>query len=341
MSTNNYQIVKELDTRYAIALGFCADGDPDDVYNNVEDARAQNEGRTPSVGFVVIDRQTGEWADFAMQAFAYYEGALQCYNEHMEQPDVVPALLLIPLDENVALTLYHEDLSSELCPNGYTFTFCDSKSRMALVNEPSFPTCDEALAYYEKHLKAGVSGKSSDERKGKSMIKMYENLKSVRIPTGEEWNAFMDVTDENNNIANWKDMLSWTLSAGELVNRAARGHYSPRSWCCYAADDRSLYVGFRPAFELLNPDSLENGQRVIAGTLYMNGEPVPVPKNPVYKGDILNYIPGATLEMREALDDPDFQVQAIKAGDVLVCDRNLLRMISSIDIENQDFCSNT
>ena len=54
------------------------------------------------------------------------------------------------------------------------------------------------------------------------MIKMYENLKSVRIPTGEEWNAFMDVTDENNNIANWKDMLSWTLSAGELVNRAAR-----------------------------------------------------------------------------------------------------------------------
>ena len=155
MSTNNYQIVKELDTRYAIALGFCADGDPDDVYNNVEDARAQNEGRTPSVGFVVIDRQTGEWADFAMQAFAYYEGALQCYNEHMEQPDVVPALLLIPLDENVALTLYHEDLSSELCPNGYTFTFCNSKSRMALVNEPSFPTCDEALAYYEKHLKAG------------------------------------------------------------------------------------------------------------------------------------------------------------------------------------------
>lgn len=70
MSTNNYQIVKELDTRYAIALGFCADGDPDDVYDNVEDARSQNEGRTPSVGFVVIDRQTGEWADFAMQAFA-------------------------------------------------------------------------------------------------------------------------------------------------------------------------------------------------------------------------------------------------------------------------------
>ena len=173
------------------------------------------------------------------------------------------------------------------------------------------------------------------------MIKMYENLKSVRIPTGEEWNAFMDVTDENNNIANWKDMLSWTLSAGELVNRAARGHYSPRSWCCYAADDRSLYVGFRPAFELLNPDSLENGQRVIAGTLYMNGEPVPVPKNPVYKGDILNYIPGATLEMREALDDPDFQVRAIKVGNVLVCDRILLRMISSIDIENQDFCPNT
>lgn len=51
----------------------------------------------------------------------------------------------------------------------------------------------------------------------------------------------------------------------------------------------------------------------------------------------LNYIPGATLEMREALDDPDFQVQTIKVGDILVCDRNLLKMISWIDIENQGF----
>ena len=165
-----------------------------------------------------------------------------------------------------------------------------------------------------------------------------EELKSVRIPTDEEWDAFMDVTGENNDLANWKDMFSWTLGVGKLASpRAVRGWVSARHWYNYNATDRNVHVGFRPAFEPLNPDSLVSGQRVVVGTLYMDGKPVAVPKNPVCDGDILNYIPGATLEMREALDDPDFQVQTIKVGDILVCDRNLLKMISWIDIENQGF----
>ena len=77
MSTNNYQIVKELDTRYAIALGFCADGDPDDVYDNVEDARSQNEGRTPSVGFVVILLSS-------LKNFSLLSLAFECYANKLE-----------------------------------------------------------------------------------------------------------------------------------------------------------------------------------------------------------------------------------------------------------------
>ena len=166
-----------------------------------------------------------------------------------------------------------------------------------------------------------------------------EELKSVRIPTDEEWDAFMDVTGENNDLANWKNIYSWTLGVGKLASpRAVRGWVSARYWYHYFATTRSVHVGFRPAFEPLNPDSLVSGQRVVVGTLYMDGKPVAVPKNPVCDGDILNYIPGATLEMREALDDPDFQVQTIKVGDILVCDRNLLKMISWTDIENQGFC---
>ena len=53
-----------------------------------------------------------------------------------------------------------------------------------------------------------------------------EELKSVRIPTDEEWDAFMDVTGENNDLANWKNIYSWTLGVGKLAsNRAVRGYH--------------------------------------------------------------------------------------------------------------------
>ncbi len=64
----------------------------------------------------------------------------------------------------------------------------------------------------------------------------------------------------------------------------------------------------------------------------MDSKPVKVPQSPTRNGDIPDYIPGAKLEMREALDDPSYQVQAIKAGDVLIADRVLLKNISWDDI---------
>lgn len=48
--------------------------------------------------------------------------------------------------------------------------------------------------------------------------------------------------------------------------------------------------------------------------------------------DILNYIPGTNLEMREALNDPAYQVVGIRVGNALIADRCLLKMISCDDI---------
>jgi len=97
---------------------------------------------------------------------------------------------------------------------------------------------------------------------------------------------------------------------------------------------RYKYDGFRPAFELLSSDIVGADETtVVVGTLYMNRQPVRIPKNPVWNGDILDYIPGSKLQLREALDDPAYQIQAIKAGNVLIADRVLLKRISSYDIQ--------
>lgn len=63
-----------------------------------------------------------------------------------------------------------------------------------------------------------------------------------------------------------------------------------------------------------------------------------VPQDPIWYGDIPNYILGATLEFREAMGDPKYQVKAIKAGSVLIADRVLLKTISWNVLAKLGFC---
>ena len=58
-----------------------------------------------------------------------------------------------------------------------------------------------------------------------------------------------------------------------------------------------------------------------------------IPQNPTDDGDIPDYVPGTTLELRETLEDPAYQVQAIRVGSVLIADRVLLKNISWNDIQ--------
>ena len=164
------------------------------------------------------------------------------------------------------------------------------------------------------------------------------NPGKMRLPTCEEYDLLATTTKEDNDTMHWSHMYSWCQDEypGSMSTRAVRGWVSARCWGSNGATNRNVDVGFRPTFEVLHPDPLTpDGTIITVGTLYMDGKPVRVPQNPTRDGDIPNYIPGASLEMREALDDPDYQVQAIKAGDVLIVDRILLKNISWNDLNDK------
>ena len=167
------------------------------------------------------------------------------------------------------------------------------------------------------------------------------NPGKMRLPTCEEYDLLATTAKENNDTMHWNDMFSWCqdvspedVSPDWASLRAVRGWVSAHHWGCGTTTNRNAHVGFRPAFEILNPDSLTpDGATIMIGTLYMDDKPVKVPQNPVFHGDIPDYIPGAKLEMREPLDDPSYQVRAIKAGNVLISDRVLLKNISWNDTQ--------
>ena len=166
-------------------------------------------------------------------------------------------------------------------------------------------------------------------------------LGKMRFPTCAEYDSLADTAKEANGIMHWKGIYSWCqdVKPGWPSTHAVRGYLSARYWLNYNATSRSAHVGFRPVFEILNSDTLPpDGTIVTVGTLYMAGEPVKVPLNPTWDGDIPDYTPDSKLELREALGDPAYQVNAIRVGDILIVDRVLLKNISWQDLREQGFC---
>lgn len=169
---------------------------------------------------------------------------------------------------------------------------------------------------------------------------MYQILK-IRLPTCTEYDQLADTVKEDNGVMHWKGIYSWCQDADPnwASFRTVRGWVSARSWDYYIASDRYVYVGFRPAFEILDFDPmLSDGTIVTVGTLYMNGQPVKVPQNPVWNGDVPGYIPGTKLELREVLDDADYQVRAIKVGSILIADRVLVKNINWFSVPDACVC---
>ena len=161
----------------------------------------------------------------------------------------------------------------------------------------------------------------------------------MRIPTNEEYNRLIDTVGEDDGKIHWNGIFSWvddkkreySLSAR---HRAVRGWESARHWGSHSATRWFVHVGFRPAFELCEIDTLApKGELSIVGTLYMDGEPVEVPMVPTYCGDVAKYIPGAKLEIRPPMLHPGYIVTGYRVGDVVVADRVLLNRISYEDIE--------
>ena len=166
-------------------------------------------------------------------------------------------------------------------------------------------------------------------------------IKKMRLPVCKEWDRMVDITGSDDAVIHWRKMFSWCqdMDKDYPSGRTTRGYYSARLWGYNSTSYRHANLGFRPVFELLDAGSLgSDGTVVIAGTLYMAGSPVMNPTCPTWYGDITAYVPGARLTLGPAIDDPAYQVRAIRIGRGLVADRVLLKNISWEDLHAQEIC---
>ena len=157
-------------------------------------------------------------------------------------------------------------------------------------------------------------------------------IKKMRLPIYGEISQLDAITKRRRNLSmHWQRMYSWCLNKQLEDERfcAACGYFSGKFVNWVNSTYRYSTVGVRPVFEPVDPDSLGlDGSVITVGTLFMDGQPVKIPRKPTEKGDIPDYIPGSMLELRDCLEDSDYQVRAIKVGDVLIADRVIVKNIS-------------
>ena len=160
-------------------------------------------------------------------------------------------------------------------------------------------------------------------------------IKKVRIPTKKEWLALIAVTDGSDDILHWGNVDSWCQDT-DPKNPGCRiiaGREQHDSFGSENVWSRFDDLGFRPAFEVENPDVLgPDGTIVAVGTLLSGGLSTQVPADPTWDGDIPNYVPGTALRFVSPVKDTAYQVQAIKVGNILIADRVLMLRISWLDI---------
>lgn len=162
-------------------------------------------------------------------------------------------------------------------------------------------------------------------------------IKKTRVPTCQEWNHLVAATNGDNGTMHWREMFSWCADDIEASRTCViRGYCSPGHWHRGNPVLRVACTGFRPAFEIDDVDRFADGHPVLVGTLYMDGQPIWA--NHTYAQDVPDYVPGTKLKIGPPLNDPSYRIWAIKAGKVLIADRNLLRNISRQDLREQGFC---
>ncbi len=172
-------------------------------------------------------------------------------------------------------------------------------------------------------------------------------LFAVRLPTGgayhgapSEWDSMLDILGEKNPAFHSKNILSWCQdTASDAPDcRVYRGQLTARHWNNTYHYRSYPHVGYRPVLEPLDPDTLmpdtsklqdiQDGTILTMGSFYVNGMPVPLPKDPVWCGDIPQYMENKTLTIGDTDADPKNQLRFIKCGSLLWCDRNLMTNMS-------------
>lgn len=171
---------------------------------------------------------------------------------------------------------------------------------------------------------------------------MQIQYQTVRLPSSTEWNKLMAITNKLD-TTHWKSIGTWCLDTDGRQRCVMRGNLSPCYWHSHKKHDRFPDFGFRPAFEINKSDAanIPDGEILPIATMYVDNQPVKIPKNPVWDlwhGDIPDFVPGSKIEFRNPLNDPDYQISAIKIKNILIADRVLLKKISWVDLAEQGFC---
>lgn len=169
----------------------------------------------------------------------------------------------------------------------------------------------------------------------------------MRIPTDDEWDRLLSVVNRPPHVLDleiggrldwlihWSAAFFWVNASmdDKSQNRMTIGYHYPDWRFAVPASSKSNFFRFRPAFDLAPgalPD-VKNGEMVVVGTLYMGEEPIRVPS--CGEGPANYHRSAASLSIRPALEDPHYQVVALRAGNTLIADKPLLKKISYEDIE--------
>lgn len=135
-----------------------------------------------------------------------------------------------------------------------------------------------------------------------------------------------------------------------------RYDHDPISWDIQPEHYRGYGTGFRPVLTPLNPNTLspdtsrlseiKDGTILTLGTLYMNGQALDNPTNPIGSGqlsggmfgaplgNIPRHIKGSSFEIGDTADDASKQIRFIKFGNNLIADRVILAAVSMDDLSS-------
>ncbi len=172
---------------------------------------------------------------------------------------------------------------------------------------------------------------------------------AVMLPTGgneigepNQWDAVLSMFDRRNDLLHYENMFSWCqetdLDSSDIRLSRGEAFRNARHSSVHNSD-----IGFRPILVPLNPDamspdstildSFKDGSTFCMGTLYMDGLPRANPQLPTRDGDIPDYTSGSNLRLGDSDEEPYNHIQWIKAGDILIADRNLLKNVSWDDLD--------
>lgn len=196
--------------------------------------------------------------------------------------------------------------------------------------------------YYYVGVPGSNSGGSDSDDSEDSLV----NQVVLNCCSSAQFLDLCDATNEQDSLMHWENMGTYVThpSYPELGDGSCTWHTHMgyvKTYLRTAQLQRGCRklndCGFRPSFEGKDSESIdaqhEIGDYITIGTLYMGDTPVKVPQNPVEGGDIMEYIDGTKLTLREALDDEAYQLKAFYTGaGTFVADRVMLIQISPRDV---------